>query len=96
MQSSRLFDARRRDFVTQSTFASMIAGLGLGAGPFARSAGLAAGAPGSNEVHTPRYDPVTLHFIERRIEVSFQNSLTQMSTALLTETRPVLTGVASS
>jgi hypothetical protein len=45
---------------------------------------------------TPHFDIVTVHFIERRIQVSFQNSLTRMSAALHTETRPVLEGVASS
>jgi hypothetical protein len=48
------------------------------------------------DAQTPHFDIVTLHFTERHIEVSFQNSLTQMSTALHTETRPVLEGVASS
>jgi hypothetical protein len=45
---------------------------------------------------TPHFDIVTVHFIERRIEVSFQNSLTRMSSALHAETRPVLKGIASS
>jgi hypothetical protein len=45
---------------------------------------------------TPHFDIVTVHFIERRIEVTFQNSLTRMSTALHVETRPVLKGIASS
>ena len=45
---------------------------------------------------TPHFDIVTVHFTERHIEVSFQNSLTLMSTALHTERRPVLEGVASS
>jgi CubicO group peptidase (beta-lactamase class C family) len=45
---------------------------------------------------TPHFDIVTVHFIERRIEVTFQNSLTRMSTALHVETRPMLKGIASS
>lgn len=44
---------------------------------------------------TPHFDIVTIHFIEGRIEVTFQNSLTLMSPALHAETRPVLKGVAS-
>jgi hypothetical protein len=45
---------------------------------------------------TPHYDTVTVHFIERRIEVSFLNSLTRMSSTLHAETRPMLKGIASS
>ena len=44
---------------------------------------------------TPHFDTVTLHLRERRVDVTFLNSLTQMSTALHSETRPVLKGLAS-
>jgi hypothetical protein len=80
--------------VTQSTLALLTAGLGLGAGTLARAA---AGSPGIERPYyeTPHYDIVRVHFIERRIEVSFQNSLTRMSTVLHAETRPGLKGIAS-
>jgi CubicO group peptidase (beta-lactamase class C family) len=45
---------------------------------------------------TPHFDTVTLHFSERRVEVTFLNSMTQMSASLHSETRPVLKGLESS
>jgi CubicO group peptidase (beta-lactamase class C family) len=44
---------------------------------------------------TPHFDTVTLHFTDKRIEVNFLNSLTQMSATLHAETRPVLEGFQS-
>ena len=45
---------------------------------------------------TPHFDTVTVHFVDNQIEVTFLNSLTQMSATLHAETRPVLQGLESS